>query len=256
MILLAVSSGALHAQETGQPPAKPRTMATATMQAYAPVLGEYTNDMVFGDVWERPGLSKRDRSLLTVAALVTMSRQGQLERHLARALDHGVTPAEISGLITTMAFYSGWPSASAALDAVDKVFRERHIDTGPLLQPQTLRPRPQSASADERAMEQLIAPVSPKFAELSSKVLMDDLWRRPDLSTRDRSLIVIAAVVAGGTMDQLPAQLRRGISHGLTRAEVGEMLTHLAIYAGWPKALSAAAVTKKVLGPIARQAQP
>ncbi len=105
-------------------------------------------------------------------------------------------------------------------------------------------------------MEELLVSVSPKLAELSSKVLMGDLWRRPDLSARDRSLIVIAAVIAGGTMDQLPAQLRQGVSHGLTRAEIGEMLTHLAMYAGWPKALSAAAVTKKVLGPIARKNQP
>ncbi len=245
---LLAASAALYAQETAQSPAKPRTMATATMQAYAPVLGEYTNEMVFGDVWERPGLSKRDRSLVTVATLITMSRQGQLERHLARALDHGVTPVEIGGLVTTLAFYSGWPSASAALDAVDKVFRERHVDTAALLVPQPLLPRSASSSADERAMEVLLAPTSPKLAELTSKVLIGDLWRRPDLSVRDRSLIIIAAVIAGGTMDQLPAQLQRGVRHGLTRAEIGELLTHLAIYAGWPKAMSATAVTQKVLG--------
>jgi 4-carboxymuconolactone decarboxylase len=241
---LAITSGALHAQE----PAKRPTMATATMQAYAPTLGDYTNDVLFGDVWERPGLSKRDRSLVTVAALVTMSRQGQLERHLARALDNGVTPAEIAGLVTTLAFYSGWPSASSALDAVDKVFRERQADTGPLKAPRELLPRSLSADADERAAEQALGPMTPKLAEITGKVLIGDLWRRPDLSPRDRSLIVIAAVIAGGAMEQLPSHLRRAAENGLTRAEIGEELTHLAFYAGWPKATAAIAAANKTLG--------
>lgn len=242
-ICLAAAGTAVHAQE----PAKPATMATATMQAYAPTLGHYTNDVLFGDVWERPGLSKHDRSLVTVAALVTMSRQGQLERHLARALNHGVTPAEISGLVTTLAFYSGWPSASAALDAVDKVFKERQVDVSALKTPLERLPEPATLGADTRQAEEQLAAFSPKFAELTSKVLIDDLWRSPDLQPRERSLVVIAALVASGAMDQLPFYLRRGATHGLTRAELSEALTHLAFYAGWPKAMAAIAIARKAL---------
>ena len=85
-----------------------------------PKLIEVTEKVLFGDVWERPGLSKRDRSLITCAALVAMNRTEQLKGHLQRALDNGVTKDEISELITHMAFYGGWPVAmSGALIAKD-----------------------------------------------------------------------------------------------------------------------------------------
>ncbi len=85
-----------------------------------PKLIEVTEKVLFGDVWERPGLSKRDRSLITCAALVAMNRTEQLKGHLQRALDNGVTKDEISELITHLAFYGGWPVAmSGALVAKD-----------------------------------------------------------------------------------------------------------------------------------------
>ena len=79
-----------------------------------PALVDYTNDVVYGDLWERPGLSKRDRSLITVAALIATYRPEQLETHLGRALDNGVTKEEISEIITHLAFYAGWPAAMSA----------------------------------------------------------------------------------------------------------------------------------------------
>ena len=85
-----------------------------------PKLIEVTEKVLFGDVWERPGLSKRDRSLITCAALVALNRTEQLKGHLQRALDNGVTKDEISELITHLAFYGGWPVAmSGALVAKD-----------------------------------------------------------------------------------------------------------------------------------------
>ena len=87
---------------------------------FTPALVDYTNDVVYGDLWERKGLSKRDRSLITVAALVALYRPEQLRGHLARALDNGVTRDELVELVTHLAFYSGWPTAmSAALIAKD-----------------------------------------------------------------------------------------------------------------------------------------
>ena len=79
-----------------------------------PALVDYTNDVVYGDLWERPGLSKRDRSLITVAALIATYRPEQLETHLGRALGNGVTKEEISEIITHLAFYAGWPAAMSA----------------------------------------------------------------------------------------------------------------------------------------------
>ena len=89
-----------------------------------PALIELSERVLFGEVWERPGLSKRDRSLITVAALTAMGRSDQLTGHLERALANGVTKAEIGELITHLAFYSGWPTAMTAGRIANKVFGE------------------------------------------------------------------------------------------------------------------------------------
>ena len=88
----------------------------------APKLIEMSEKVLYGDVWERPGLSKRDRSLITVAALIAMYRGDQLTGHLERALGNGVTKDEIGEVITHMAFYSGWPTAMTAGRIARKVF--------------------------------------------------------------------------------------------------------------------------------------
>ena len=89
-----------------------------------PKLGELRDDVLFGDVWEQPDLSKRDRSLITVAVLTALYRTDELRGHMQRALDNGVTEDEIKGLITHLAFYAGWPTAvnagRVALDVFDK----------------------------------------------------------------------------------------------------------------------------------------
>jgi 4-carboxymuconolactone decarboxylase len=90
----------------------------------APKLAELTEDVLFGDVWERPGLSKRDRSLITVATLVALNRTEQLPFHLGRALENGVTKEEIVESITHLAFYSGWPTAMSAIMLAKSVFKE------------------------------------------------------------------------------------------------------------------------------------
>jgi 4-carboxymuconolactone decarboxylase len=90
----------------------------------APKLAELTEDVLFGDVWERPGLSKRDRSLITVATLVALNRTEQLPFHLVRALENGVTKGEIVESITQLAFYSGWPTAMSAIMLAKDVFKE------------------------------------------------------------------------------------------------------------------------------------
>ena len=90
------------------------------IEPFFPKLVQDTNDIVYGDIWERPGLSKRERSLITLAALVATHRPMQLKTHIKRALDNGVTREEIAELITHLAYYAGWPAAmTAAQGAVD-----------------------------------------------------------------------------------------------------------------------------------------
>lgn len=101
------------------------TTARSAMQEVAPHLAELSADVLFGDVWERPGLSKRDRSLITVAALTALYRTGQLPGHINRALDNGVTKEEIGEVITHIAFYAGWPNAANAVRIAKEVFDQR-----------------------------------------------------------------------------------------------------------------------------------
>jgi 4-carboxymuconolactone decarboxylase len=101
----------------GQAPAAGAARPSVAQQSFgdiAPGLAQLTDDVLFGDVWLRPGLSARDRSLVTVSALIAMNRPDQLRGHLARALDNGVTREELIESITHLAFYAGWPSAVTA----------------------------------------------------------------------------------------------------------------------------------------------
>ena len=89
---------------------------------FAPKLVDLTDRVLFGDVWERPELSKRDRSLATVAALVALHRPEQLRFHLNRAVENGLTKEELIEVITHLAFYSGWPNAMSAILVAKEVF--------------------------------------------------------------------------------------------------------------------------------------
>lgn len=103
---------------------------SAAQQAWgdlAPALADYTDNVLFGDVWKRPGLAPRDRSLITVASLVSLYRINELPFHLGKALDNGVTRDELVELITHLAFYAGWPAASTALSLLRRVFAERGL---------------------------------------------------------------------------------------------------------------------------------
>jgi 4-carboxymuconolactone decarboxylase len=92
----------------------PPSPARDKVRNTVPKLIDLTEKVLFGDVWERPGLSKRDRSLITCAALVALNRTEQLKGHSQRALDNGVTKEELSELVTHLAFYGGWPVAMSA----------------------------------------------------------------------------------------------------------------------------------------------
>jgi 4-carboxymuconolactone decarboxylase len=101
----------------------PTTTARDILGDTAPKLLELTEQVLFADVWERSALSKRDRSLITVATLVALNRTEQLRWHLARAVDNGVTKDELIEAITHLAFYSGWPTAVSAVTVAREVFK-------------------------------------------------------------------------------------------------------------------------------------
>jgi 4-carboxymuconolactone decarboxylase len=101
------------------------TQAQKLFGDISPKLAELTDNVLFGDVWARPGMSRRDRSLATVSALIAMNRPDQLRSHLALALDNGLTQEELIEAITHLAFYAGWPSAATAISVAREVFRKK-----------------------------------------------------------------------------------------------------------------------------------
>lgn len=225
------------------------SVAPADMKAIAPALARYTDDVLFGDNWENPRLPRRDRSLVTISALIAGGKVEQLRGHLARALDNGVKPAEISGALTHLAFYSGWPNAVSAIGVARKLFTERGI--GPDQIPAaTLAPLAIDAEADRRRaalVDVTVAPTAPNLARFTNDIIFADLWRRPDLTPRDRSLVTVAALIMAGDAAQLPFHIRRALDNGVTPDHLSEAMTHLAFYAGWPRAMTGAELLRSAI---------
>ena len=106
-------------------PAQQQSRAQQLMGDVAPKLAELTDEVLLGDIWERPGLAKRDRSLITVAALIALNRPEQLRSHMRLARQNGVTEVELVEAITQLAFYAGWPNAISAVGVAREVFAEK-----------------------------------------------------------------------------------------------------------------------------------
>jgi len=183
-----------------------------------------------------------------VAALIARNQTIELPYHVNLALDNGVKPSELSEVITHLAFYSGWANAMAAVAVAKDVFGQRKIgpDQLPAASPPLLQ-------LDEAAEAQRAARVGQQFGTVASglvqyttEVLFRDLWLRPDLAPRDRSLVTVSALIASGQVAQMPYHLNRAMDNGLTRAQAAEVITHLAFYVGWPNAFSALPVAKDV----------
>ncbi len=128
--LLGATAIPASAQSQGAAPAQPATAkppsrAQQLMGDIAPKMAELTDNVLFGDIWERPGLAKRDRSLITVAALIALNRPEQLRSHMTLARTNGVKEEEIVEAITQLAFYAGWPNAIAAIGVAREVFKQK-----------------------------------------------------------------------------------------------------------------------------------
>ena len=214
----------------------------------APALEKYNEATLRGDVWKRPGLTPRDRSIVTLAALIARNQTIEMAHYLNLALDNGVKAREISEIITHLAFYSGWENAMSAVAAAKDVFAQRGIKVDQLaaVSPK-LVPFDEAAEAQRASRnEQQFGAVAPGVLQYTTDVLFRDLWLRPDLAPRDRSLVTVSALVASGQVAQMPYHLNRAMDNGLTQAEASEVFTQLAFYAGWPNVFSALPVAKEV----------
>jgi 4-carboxymuconolactone decarboxylase len=217
------------------------------LETVAPALEKYARGPL-ADLWKRPGLAPRDRSIVTLAALIARNQTTEMPYHISLAIDNGVQPREISEAITHLAFYSGWGNAMSAVAAAKDVFAARKIgaDQLPSASPRLL-PLDEAAEARRATgVEQQFGKVAPGVVQYTTDLLFRDLWLRPDLAPRDRSLVTVSALIAASQVAQMPYHLNRAMDNGLTQMQAAEVLTHLAFYAGWPNVFSALPVAREV----------
>lgn len=228
---------------------QPVSVDTQRLSTVSPALERYTNDELFGRVWQEQELSMRDRSLITVAALIARNQTEELPTYVRIAMDNGVSPAEISETIAHLAFYAGWQNAMSAVHAAAQVFEQRGIavDQLPAADPKEMLPLDEESEARRHAfVQKSYGSVSKGVVDNTADLLFRDLWLRPGLAPRDRSLVTVAALIAAGHVDQIGYHLNRAMDHGLTKNEASAVLSHLAFYAGWPSVFSALPVVRDV----------
>jgi 4-carboxymuconolactone decarboxylase len=213
----------------------------------APALEKYARGPL-AELWKRPGLTARDRSVVTVAALIARNQTIEMPYYFDLALDNGVKPGELSEIITHLAFYCGWSNAASAVAMAKGVFEKRGIgpDEVPPASPELL-PLNEAAEAERAARVKAdFGQVAPGVVHYTTDVLFRDLWLRPGLSPRDRSLVTVSALIASGQVAQVTYHLNRAMDNGLSQTQASETLTQLAFYAGWPNVFSALPVAKAV----------
>lgn len=234
--------------EAQQPNVGARRLSPEVVRTVSPALEDATQNRLYGEIWKRPGLSLRDRSVVTVSALIARNQSPALTYYIGQALDNGVKPSEISEIIYHLAYYSGWGNAMAATGAAKEVFTARGISAKEL--PDENAPRlPLDEKAEAKRAETVggqFGDVAPGLVQYTTDYLFKDLWLRPGLTPRDRSLVTVSALIAAGQVAQVPFHLNRAMDNGLTKEQAGEVITHLAFYAGWPNAMSALPVAKEV----------
>lgn len=214
----------------------------------SPALRHFTEHTVQGALWDADKLPDRERSIVTLAVVIARNHTVQLKQTLETAVAHGVKATEISEIITHLAFYAGWGNAMAAVLPALEIFSLNGID------PVTLPPVDDKTLPLDEAAEALRAKtvasnfdeVAPGMVQNTTDYLFRNLWLRPALAPRERSLVTVSALVAAGQVAQVPYHLNRAMDNGLTRAHASEVLTQLAFHAGWPNVFSAMPVFKEV----------
>lgn len=216
-----------------------QTAGRDNLGEFAPEFARYNDDILFGEVWSRNDiLSLHDRSIVTVSAIVGAGIfTDALKHHIATAKKNGVTRDEMVEIVTQLGFYAGWPKAWATFPMVKEVYGgdisdiqgtgEKYIQT---------------------AGRNNLGEFAPEFARYNDDILFGEVWSRDNiLSRHDRSIVTISALIGGGVFtDALKSHIAMAKNHGVTKAEMAEIITQLGFYAGWPKAWAAFGMAKEI----------
>lgn len=245
VLTLSIPSAAMANDQTQVFPMIPEDLA-----AVSPALVEYAERFLTNDLWKNAALSPRNRSVVTVAALIATSQSASMPEQFCLALDNGIKPSELSEIVMHLALYTGLANANAAASELRKVFEARGIGADRMA-PASPELLPLNAEAEANRVSRVAKNLGPTFQDLqdyTTGVLFKDLWLRPVLAQRDRSLVTVSALVATGRVAQLTSHINLGMDNGLTQAEIAGAITHLAFYSGWPNAMSAVPVANEVFG--------
>lgn len=241
------------------PDAEPAQVAGSLGRRLGP-LGTFAFEVV-GDMWNRPQLSRRDRSLLIISALAAQARDEELVLHTEIGIRHGLTRVEIEEILPHVAAYAGFPASMAASRQIDEGLRR--AEAVERLSEREGATAKSDVERDADAAEvwaglRGLQPGDPTdgLVELTSRLgdlgevvyrwALGEVWARPQLSRRDRSVVVIAILTSLGSATTLAAHIRGGLNHGLDRVEIEEIITHLGLYAGLPRAIEAMTVARDV----------
>lgn len=230
-------------------------------EAMLGALGTFTFDHVLGDIWSRPGLGRRDRSLVSVTALVCLGGEQELRTHIGGALNHGASCEELEEVMLQISGYAGFPRALEAMRTLMTVVQERDDVDRPLPRPAPERKNDERRRADgievfQRMANPSLAPeLIPSMMEgqlgdlgrFGLHYLFGEVWARPQLSRRDRSLVTLVVLIVLGRFPELRAHVPGALNHGMTREEIDELILQLTLYAGYPAAVEAARMTREIL---------
>ena len=215
-----------------------------------------------GEIWSRSELSRRDRSLVVISFLTALSREVELRQHIAGGLNHGLTRDEIDEIMVQLSAYIGVPFALGGAGAAAQVFAE--LDG---TEQRTQPPAAAEQKDDEKrcadgfdVMRTLLgapdlepegteAAMVDQLGEMGRLVLryaFGDVWSRPQLSRRDRSLVVISSLTALSLAHELEIHLRGALNHGVKRVEIEEVMLTMVLYGGFPRAIDGMRLARRV----------
>jgi 4-carboxymuconolactone decarboxylase len=235
-------------------------------------LGSFAVDHVLGNLWSRPQLSRRDRSLIVVAFLATIGSSDELRSHVRGALNHGVTRAEVEEIVLQVAGYAGFPMAMQASRIVDEVFLsidevarlpDRH---GAVSKDDPVRRRDAAEvlgtlfagrmPADPVAARAGLVDALGGVGELAFDWAFGELWSRTQLSRRDRSLVTVAILAILARAEELAIHVPGALNHGVTREEVEEVMVQLTVYGGFPRAVEGIRAARRAFEGIDEKRRP
>ena len=234
-------------------------------------LGSFAIDVVMGDVWCRPQLSRRDRSLIVLSVLATVGSTEELSIHTLIGLNNGLSRDEIEEVILHVAGYAGFPMAMQATRIVDDRFCEidgvDRLPEKPAAESKSSEQRRADACDVRRTLTNGRSDPDPE-ADLAAMIeelgdvgliayewVFGDLWARPQLSRRDRSLVVISILTALSKSAELAFHVPAGLHHGLSREEIEEIMVQMCIYGGLPRAVEGIRAAKAAFAKIDKRAE-